>query len=45
MPCMGSKIGCFFEKDVIISKNSIPSGGTLITQQNDIIAMNAKHYL
>ena len=41
----GPEIGYFFERDEITFRNSIPSGGTLITQQNDIIAINANHYL
>jgi hypothetical protein len=41
----GPKIGYFFEGEQITFTNSIPYGGTLVTQQNDIIAMNANHYL
>lgn len=41
----GPEIGYFFEGDEIIFTNSIPSGGTLVTQQNDVLAMNANHYI
>ena len=41
----GSDIAYYFDGDKINFNNSIPSGGTLVTQQNKIIAMNANHYL
>lgn len=41
----GPEIGYFFEGEEITFTNSIPYGGTLVTQQNDIIAMNTNHYL
>lgn len=40
----GPEIGYFFEGEEVTYTNSIPYGGTLVTQQNDIIAMNANHY-
>jgi len=39
------EIGYFFEGEEVTFTNSIPYGGTLVTQQNDVLAMNAKHYL
>ena len=39
------EIGYFFEGEEVTFTNSIPSGGTLVTQQNNIIAMNSNHYL
>ena len=41
----GPDIAYFFEGDKVTFSNLIPSGGTLITQQNTIIAINANHYL
>ncbi len=41
----GPEIAYFFEVEEVNFTNSIPYGGTLVTQQNDIIAMNANHYL
>ena len=41
----GPEIANYFEGEQININNSIPSGGTLVTQQNKIIAMNANHYL
>jgi len=40
----GPEIGYFFEGEEVTFTNSIPYGGTLVTQQNDVIAMNANHY-
>lgn len=41
----GPEIGYFFEGEEVTYTNSIPYGGTLVTQQNDVLAMNANHYL
>ena len=41
----GPEIAYYFEGDEITYTNSIPSGGTLVTQQNKILAMNTEHYL
>jgi hypothetical protein len=41
----GPEICYFFEGEEVTFTNSIPFGGTLVTQQNDVIAMNANHYL
>lgn len=41
----GPEIAYYFDGDEINFTNSIPSGGTLVTQQNNILAMNAEHYL
>ena len=41
----GPEIGYYFKGEEITFTHSIPSGGTLVTQQNDVIAMNANHYL
>ena len=41
----GPEIAYYFDGDEINFTNSIPSGGTLVTQQNNILAMNANHYL
>lgn len=41
----GPETAYYFEKDSICFNNSIPCGGTLITQQNKILAMNVDHYL
>ena len=41
----GPEIGYFFEGEDVTYTNSIPYGGTLVTQQNDVIAMNANHYM
>jgi hypothetical protein len=41
----GPEIGYYFESEEITFTNSIPYGGTLVTQQNDVLAMNANHYL
>ena len=41
----GPEIGYYFDGDEVTFTKSIPSGGTLVTQQNNIIAMNAQHYL
>jgi len=39
------EIGYYFDIDEINFTDSIPTGGTLVTQQNKILAMNANHYL
>ena len=49
-PCIiclveGPEIGYYFENDTVSFNKSIPSGGTLITQDNKIIALNVKHYI
>jgi hypothetical protein len=41
----GPEIGYYFNENLINFNSSIPNGGTLITQQNKIIAMNVNHYL
>ena len=41
----GPDIAYFFEGDKVTFSNSIPYGGTLVTQQNDVLAINANHYL
>ncbi len=41
----GPDISYYFEGDAIEFSTSIPSGGTLLTQDNKVIAMNVKHYL
>lgn len=41
----GPKIAYYFDGDEVNFTDSIPSGGTLVTQQNKILAMNANHYL
>jgi hypothetical protein len=41
----GPEIGYYFEVDGITFTKSIPSGVTLVTQQNNILAMNANHYI
>jgi hypothetical protein len=35
----------FFEESEITFSTSIPYGGTLVTQENKIIAMNVQHYI
>lgn len=40
----GPEIGYFFEGEEVTFTNSIPCGGTLVTQQNDVLAINANHY-
>lgn len=49
-PCIlclveGPEIGYYFENDTVSFNKSIPSGGTLVTQENKIIALNVKHYI
>jgi hypothetical protein len=49
-PCIlclveGPEIGYYFENDTVSFNKSIPSGGTLVTQENKIIASNVKHYI
>jgi hypothetical protein len=41
----GPEIAYFFEGDEVTFSNSIPYGGTLVTQENKIIAMNVQHYI
>ena len=41
----GPELAFYFEGDTINFNSYIPSGGTLITQQNKVLAMNVKHYL
>lgn len=41
----GPETAYYFDKEVICFNCNIPSGGTLITQQNKTVAMNVKHYL
>jgi hypothetical protein len=41
----GPEIAYYFDIDEINFTKSIPTGGTLVTQQNKILAMNANHYL
>ena len=41
----GPEIAFYFEGNKITFNNSIPSGGTLVTQQNSILAMNVEHYI
>jgi hypothetical protein len=41
----GPKTAYYFDKDDISFNDSIPSGGTLLTQANNIIAMNIPHYI
>ena len=40
----GPEIGYYFEVDGITFTKLIPSGGTLVTRQNDILTMNSNHY-
>jgi hypothetical protein len=49
-PCViclveGPEIGYYFEEDKITFNSSIPSGGTLVTAENQILAMNTHHYI
>lgn len=49
-PCIlclveGPKIGYYFKEDKITFNESIPSGGTLITSDNKILALNVEHYI
>ena len=41
----GPETSYYFDEDEIEFSTSIPSGGTLLTQENKVIAMNVKHYL
>lgn len=41
----GPETSYYFNKDSISFSTAIPSGGTLVTQANKIIAMNTKHYI
>jgi hypothetical protein len=41
----GPEKAYYFEGDKITFNNSIPSGVTLVTQQNSILAMNVEHYI
>jgi hypothetical protein len=49
-PCVmclveGQKIGYYFEGDKITFNSNIPSGGTLVTSENIILALNSSHYV
>ena len=49
-PCIiclveGPETAYYFDGDTIKFNASIPSGGTLLSQDNKIIGMNVKHYL
>ncbi len=35
----------YFEDDTITFNSSIPNGGTLLTQDEKVLAMNVKHYI
>ena len=41
----GPEIAYYFEESEITFSTSIPYGGTLVTQENKIIAMNVQHYI
>ena len=41
----GPDTAYYFEEDQITFSNRPPHGGTLLTQQNKVIAMNVQHYL
>ena len=41
---LGPNHGIYFEKDEITESEQIPYGGSLVNSENEIIAMNAKHY-
>lgn len=41
----GPETAYYFDENTISFNQSIPSGGTLLTQQNKVIAMNSKHYI
>ncbi|MBU3681085.1 MAG: hypothetical protein FGM16_03995 [Flavobacterium sp.] len=41
----GPKIGFYFIENRIEFHESIPAGGTLITSENQILAMNVPHYI
>jgi hypothetical protein len=41
----GPDIGYYFEEDKITFNSSIPSGGNLITAENQILAKNTHHYI
>ena len=41
----GPQTAYYFDGDTVAFSEKIPYGGTLVTQQNDIIAMNANHYI
>jgi hypothetical protein len=41
----GPETAYYFDKEDIRFNINIPGGGTLITQQNKIVAMNVEHYL
>ena len=41
----GPNTAYYFEEDKITFSHTPPYGGTLLTQQNKVIAMNVKHYL
>ncbi len=41
----GPDTAFYFHNDTAVFSNSIPYGGTLLTQDNKIIAMNTAHYI
>jgi hypothetical protein len=41
---LGPNHGIYFEKDEVTESEQIPYGGSLVNSENEIIAMNAKHY-
>ncbi len=41
----GPETAYYFDKDAITFSTIIPRGGTLLTQENKILAMNVEHYL
>ncbi len=41
----GPESAYYFEGDSVTFSDKIPHGGTLVTQQNKIIAMNVDHYI
>ena len=41
----GPETAYYFENDEMFFNESIPSGGTLLTQGNEILAMNVPHYI
>lgn len=41
----GPKTAYYFDGDKVTFSEKIPYGGTLVTQQNKIIAMNVNHYI
>ena len=41
----GPDVSYYFDKDEIKFSTNIPSGGTLLTQDNKVIGLNVKHHL